>query len=89
VSTEAGEVHRTTPSALTQTSTIDAPDEQGTHQISPGARGTIGPTPTIRLHNHSPPHLTEAPVQISRHSGLATRGEVESVLQRSPGVLGR
>jgi len=44
--------------------TITSPALGPSTQISPGARGTIRPNPG-RVHNHSPPHLTQAPVQIS------------------------
>ena len=48
-------------------STITSPTPGSSTQISPGVRGTIGPTPP---HNHSPPDLTEARVQISGSEGL-------------------
>jgi len=46
-------------------STITSPATRPSTQISPGVRGTIGPTGASPLHNHSPPRLTKAPVQIS------------------------
>jgi len=49
-------------------STITSPATRPRTQIRPGVRGTIGPPPATALHNHSPPHLTEAPVQISDHA---------------------
>ena len=36
-------------------STITSPAPRPSTQISPGARGTIRPTATTPLHNHSPP----------------------------------
>jgi hypothetical protein len=46
-------------------STITSPATRPWTQISPGARGTTAPTTTAHPHNHSPPTLTTAPVQIS------------------------
>jgi hypothetical protein len=45
--------------------TITSPATRPSTQISPGARGTTALTTTAELHNHSPPTLTTAPVQIS------------------------
>jgi hypothetical protein len=46
-------------------STITSPATRPWTQISPGARGTTAPTASANPHNHSPPPLTTAPVQIS------------------------
>jgi retron-type reverse transcriptase len=51
-------------------STITSPVTRPCTQISPGARGTIAPTTTAEPHNHSPPTLTPAPVQISSTARL-------------------
>jgi hypothetical protein len=51
-------------------STITSPATRPRTQISPGARGTTAPTATTEPHNHSPPTLTTAPVQISSTSRL-------------------
>jgi hypothetical protein len=51
-------------------STITSPATRPWTQISPGARGTTAPTATANLHNHSPPTLTTAPVQISSTAGI-------------------
>jgi transposase len=44
-----------TRATMIDPSTITSPATRPSTQISPGARGTIGPTPTQALHNHPPP----------------------------------
>jgi hypothetical protein len=71
-------------------STITSPATRPRTQISPGARGTTTPTATAELHNHSPPTLTTAPVQISsspRTVGLrapSRRGPLGRRARRGP-----
>jgi hypothetical protein len=50
-------------------STITSPASRPRTQIRPGARGTTAPTATAEPHNHSPPTLTTAPVQIGSTHG--------------------
>jgi hypothetical protein len=63
---------RSRPSRI-DPSTITSPATRPRTQISPGARGTIGPTAAAQPRNHSPPNLTEVPVQISRLGIAAAR----------------
>jgi hypothetical protein len=51
-------------------STITSPAKRPSTQISPGIRGTNKPTRPATPHNHSPPSLTEAPIQISNSARL-------------------
>jgi hypothetical protein len=68
-------------------STITSPATRPWTQISPGARGTTTPTATAELHNHSPPTLTTAPVQISSSQRLRSCSSSQtSVTERSGGL---
>ena len=62
-------------------STITSPATRPSTQISPGARGTNGEPRPPR--NHSPPALTEAPVQISgtRHGDWYAGGTGETLIR--------
>src|SRR3954453_11946990 len=65
-------------------STISSPATAAADPDKPGR-----PRSDRRTHNHSPPALTSAQVQISRHGGVATHGEVKRYAAAGPDATTR